>query len=407
MNCKTAEKILLDNAYVRISGSDEELRCAEYLRAKCAEMGLDARLEPFPIKKYRETCARLTVDGKEIECKGYFGSALGTVSAPLYYLSGSDPVSLRKCKGKIVLCDTPMGYKLYDALTKHGALGFITHVGDPHYSDHDIDRRELRFTRETDLFGVHIHVSDAIEMVKSGAKQVSMTVEHRVEQGISHNLILDLKGDCDETVVISAHYDSTVLSLGVYDNMSGALGLLYLAERLAEMPRRRNVRLLWCGSEERGLLGSLAYCEMHKKELAKTVLNINLDMLGSLMGEFVIFSCVNEDMTEYLGRFASRHRISASVRHAIRSSDSNSFVYYNVPAVSFARYALTRIAPIHTRHDTMDVMSARRLLDDMKTVWLFTELVVNSPEMPVSMEISEQIRKDTETYMQRKLRFDE
>ena len=278
MNCKTVKRILNDNAYVRISGSDEELRCAEYLRAKCAEMGLMARLESFTIKKYTENCAKLTVDGKEIACKSYFGTATGALKAPLYYLSGTDPVSLRKCKGKIVLCDTPMGYKLYDKLIDHGALGFITHVGNLYFADHDIDRRELRFTREQEMFGVHIHVSDAVDLVKNGAKMAEITVEQTVEAGRSHNLILDFEGECDETVVISAHYDSTILSTGVYDNMSGALGLLYLAEKLANTSRRRKVRLLWCGSEERGLLGSLAYCDMHRQELDKTVLNINLDM---------------------------------------------------------------------------------------------------------------------------------
>ncbi|MBQ9760682.1 MAG: Zn-dependent exopeptidase M28 [Clostridia bacterium] len=407
MNCRTVRKILEENAYVHISGSEEELRCARYLQDVCAKMGLEARLEPFPIKKYTENVARLTVDGREIPCKGYFGASVGTVRAPLYYLTGTDPVSLRNCKGKIVLCDNPVGYKLHDMLTEHGALGFITHVGNLYFNDHDIDRKELRFTREQELFGVHIHVSDAVELVRRGAKMAEITVEQTVCEGSSHNLILDFEGETDETVVISAHYDSTILSTGVYDNMSGAVGLLYLAERLMGIKRRRNVRLLWCGSEERGLLGSMAYCEMHRDELPKTVLNINLDMLGSIMGEYVIFSCVNEEMTEYLKRFAARHRVCASVRHAIRSSDSNTFVYYGVPAVSFARYAPTRTAMIHTRYDTMEVMSERRLLDDMKTVWQFTELVTNAPKMPTSMEISKQIREDTEKYMARKLRYDQ
>ena len=46
--------------------------------------------------------------------------------------------------------------------------------------------------------------------------------------GDSHNVILDLPGETDEMIVLSAHYDSTPLSQGVYDNMSGSVGLLVL-----------------------------------------------------------------------------------------------------------------------------------------------------------------------------------
>ena len=149
------------------------------------------------------------------------------------------------------------------------------------------------------------------------------------------------------------------------------------------------------------MLGSLAYCKERGAELKNTVLNINLDMLGSLMGEFVAFSCANEDMTAFLEKFMKRHRFSASVRYAIRSSDSNSFVYFGVPAVSFARYAPAGIAPIHTRYDIAETVSAKRLLEDARIIAKFTESVANQADF--SMEISEKIRSDVNEYMNRKL----
>ena len=41
---------------------------------------------------------------------------------------------------------------------------------------------------------------------------------------------------------------------------------------------------LWCGSEERGLLGSKAYVAAHEEDLKKTVLNINLDKNLEILG---------------------------------------------------------------------------------------------------------------------------
>ena len=46
MDAKQIMQIFADTAYVRTGGSPEELRTAEYLRDKAAELGLSARLVP-------------------------------------------------------------------------------------------------------------------------------------------------------------------------------------------------------------------------------------------------------------------------------------------------------------------------------------------------------------------------
>ena len=42
-------KIFADTAYVRMGGSAEELRCAEYLKEQCAKLGMEATIEPFEV----------------------------------------------------------------------------------------------------------------------------------------------------------------------------------------------------------------------------------------------------------------------------------------------------------------------------------------------------------------------
>ena len=49
-------------------------------------------------------------------------------------------------------------------------------------------------------------------------------------KGTSQNVVLELPGECDEIITFTAHYDSTSLSSGAYDNMSGCVGLLSMAE---------------------------------------------------------------------------------------------------------------------------------------------------------------------------------
>ena len=128
--------------------------------------------------------------------------------------------------------------------------------------------------------------ADAVELIRRGASTAKITLKQEEYTGQSHNVVLNMPGQVDEYIAFTAHYDSTSLSQGAYDNMSGSLGILGIAEHFAAHPHRYGLRFIWCGSEERGLLGSKAYCADEEK-LKNCVLNINLDMIGCIMGKFI------------------------------------------------------------------------------------------------------------------------
>ncbi len=79
MNVQKINQILADTAYVRMGGSADELKCAEYLKERCAKLGGAAVIEPFEVDMATIQKAQLTVDGKEITCKGYFGERCGWI----------------------------------------------------------------------------------------------------------------------------------------------------------------------------------------------------------------------------------------------------------------------------------------------------------------------------------------
>lgn len=400
VNVKTVEKLLSDMAYVRTGGSAEEHACAAYLAARCADLGLSPQIETFPVPMYHTERAQLTVNGREIPCTPWGGTANGTFTGKIYCPdTPDDSLCLKKCRGKIVLTEAALTWKRHDAFAAHGAVAVLTCNGDIRSPERDVDVRERRFDTENPLPVANIHMTDALELAKKGGDAV-LTLSQTVSQGLSPNVIVDLPGETAETVLVSAHYDSTALSRGAYDNLTGAIGLLYLAEYFRSRPHRRTIRLLFCGSEERGLLGSIAYCGMHREELQHITLNINLDMLGSVMGGFAAFSCVDEDLRVFLERFLKRHRFPGAARYAIRSTDSNSFLYCGVPAMTFARYAPAGTAPIHTRYDTPDAVSAKKLLADMGIIAKFAAYAANEPNL--RYEISDKIRQDVTEYMARK-----
>ena len=404
MTLNTIDRIFAETAYVRTGGSPEELRCAEYLAAECGKLGAEARLEAFEVDWAQVHTGKLIADGKEIPCKGYLCAGSASVEAPLYYLTDTSDYGLSLCKGKIVLSDGYMGYWRYQDLLKNGAVGFITYDGNVNYPDRDIDHRELRsyVSQGNKLPGVNINVKDAMELVRSGVQTVSIVLEQTEGTCSSHNVIAELPGEIDEYIVLTAHYDSTSLSQGAYDNMSGCVGLLGVMEHFTTHPHRYGLRFIFCGSEERGLLGSKAYCAAHEDALSKIALNINLDMIGSVMGKFIGCCTCEEKLVSYLEYFALEQGFGCAVRQDVYSSDSTPFADKGVPAVSLARIAPPPAGTIHNSYDTAALVSAQQMAADIGFITAFTDRMANAVCCPVSRKIPDNMKEKLDEYLCRK-----
>lgn len=403
MNAEQIMKIFADTAYIRTGGSPEELRTAQYLQDKIAGLGLKAEIVPFDVPMSRIQEAVLQVDGVEVTCKGYLCAGNGEVEAPFYYLRDSSPYALSKCRGKIVMIDGYLGYWVYHDLLENGAVGFVTYDGNTNYADRDIDQRELRsyVHNGNRIPGVNINAKDAVELIRRGASTAKITLKQEEYTGQSHNVVLDMPGQVDEYIAFTAHYDSTSLSQGAYDNMSGSLGILGIAEHFVAHPYHYGLRFIWCGSEERGLLGSKAYCADEEK-LKNCVLNINLDMIGCIMGKFI--SCVTgeEKMCHYISYLGDELGFPVEVKQDVYSSDSTPFADKGVPAVSFARIAPPNTATIHNRYDTMALMKGEQMVLDTDFLIAFAERMANAARCPVAREMPENMKEKLDIYLCRK-----
>lgn len=404
MNAKEIMKIFEDTAYVRMGGSAEELRTAEYLVQRCKAFGVDAAIEAFEVDMATMEKAVLLVDGKEIPCKGYLNAGSAEVEAPLYYLRSTDAYSLSRCKGKIVMIDGYLGYWMYQDLLENGAVGFITYDGDANYADHDIDQRELRsyVSKGNKIPGVNINAKSAIGLIRSEAATAKILLSQQEYKGQSHNVIVDLPGERPEYVVLTAHYDSTSLSQGAYDNMSGSVGILAVAEHFAKRKHRYGLRIIWCGSEERGLLGAKAYCAAHEEELKNVVLNINLDMIGCIMGKFIACCTAEEPAVHYLKYLGAEWGFPVAAYQDVYSSDSTPFADHGIPAISFARIAPRNTATIHNSYDSVAVMSAEQMEQDVQFVIDFTDRMANAMHCPILREMPDNMKEKLDIYLCRK-----
>ncbi|MGB5134459.1 MAG: M20/M25/M40 family metallo-hydrolase [Prochlorococcaceae cyanobacterium] len=108
--------------------------------------------------------------------------------------------------------------------------------------------------------------------------------EHPFQEGseAGTNLILRLPGQRPnlDPLLVGAHYDGPLHSIGADDNATGVAALLELALRWSAKPPRRPVWLVAFDQEETGLLGSRALArELHESH-QKLRLMVSLEMLG-------------------------------------------------------------------------------------------------------------------------------
>jgi Zn-dependent M28 family amino/carboxypeptidase len=123
-----------------------------------------------------------------------------------------------------------------------------------------------------------------------------LTVESQIRRVDSKNVIAKLEGSDprlkDEYVIYTAHWDHFGISLpdakgdkiynGALDNASGCAVVLELARAFKALPKApaRSLLFLFVTAEEKGLIGSKYYAENPIYPLAKTVANINIDVVN-------------------------------------------------------------------------------------------------------------------------------
>lgn len=417
MNIDRAYSLLEKIGFTRVSATKEELEAAKIIAAHIEEAGLKATIEEFEVNFHDINNVSLKDNyGTSYEVTGY-GYAGNTpkegITAPFYYMESFGDVDKAKAKDCIVLINGRIGYDSYETLVKCGVKGFITFGGDiiDKKEESDIDLRELRqpvldLVDGVKLPGVHMRAKDAMDLVSSSPKEVTIVLEQKEYHQMSHNVICEIEGSekKDEVIVYTAHYDSVHFSKGIYDNGAGSVIIYEMMHYFLENKPKRTVRFVWCGSEERGLFGSKAYVSKHQDELKNIVLDINVDVGGSVLGSEFAFVTADVSLQHYTDYLAKMNGRSIKVMQDIYSGDCMPFADAGVPAITFARFGGPGAAHIHDRHDTFFFVSKEGLKSTMDNVLLFSKEIVNCEFFPVPKKIPENVIEKVNKYLRKKVK---
>ncbi len=393
-------------SFTRVSGSTEEFKCANILKEVVETLGGQAEISPFEVSGYKIKKATLTGNGKSYEVSGIKGSGNALITAPFYYMETNLDTDKYEIKGKIVLINGTMNVTTYKKLLKYGAVGFISYSGDitDTNNNSDLENKELRdvLRNKGIIPGVHMRTKSAIELVRDNPKEVTLELSQEDFVLTSHNVISEITGYMypDEVITVTAHYDSVEFSKGAYDNGAGSVLIMKLYEYFIKNAPKRTLRFIWCGSEERGLLGSKAYvASLSEEELQKIIFNINVDVAGTVLGTEYASIMAENALVDYVDYISSEIAFPIVTRQDIYSSDSIPFSDKGIPAINLMRFGRPGAAHIHNRHDTMSFISK----ESLEKTYLFLEYlsnkIINANVFPVKREIPDNIKKKIDEYL--------
>ena len=400
--------------FVRLSTTEGEKRAAAIIADEVRETGIEPKIETFMAPRYEIKKVKFEVtepEAREYEVSGYGFSgnaAKDGIEAEFYYLESFDPMCLANVKGKIVFIAGGIGVENYKKLVKAGALAFIATCGTftDKKSETDLDQRMLRpiHTNEGVIPGVCMRISDALRLVASNPKKVKLTLEQDEGEAESQNIVAEIPGTKfpEDVIVYTAHYDSVVFSPGMFDNASGSATILEILRYFAKNPPLRTLKFIFCGSEERGLLGSKAYVAAHENELENYRLCVNVDMTGPLLG----FDCVRvtgeDSLCHALDFMKKEIGYATDIKQDIYSSDSIPFADKGIPGVNFIRTAADGTTRVHTRYDVISQVDPAKMARTAGFALEFSKRIINAAYFPIDRKLPPEIMEKVDKYLRKK-----
>ncbi len=251
-------------------------------------------------------------------------------------------------------------------------------------------KKVLKLKKKIDKKGKPRHLTAKAAFSLRQEKKVRALLGENVV-GIIEGIDPKLK---DEYVFVTAHYDHLGVKFGKIfngadDNGSGSSSLLMIAKAFAEAKKkgwgpRRTVVIMLVSGEEKGLLGSKYYVEHPLIPLEKTVVDINVDMVGRLdkrhegNPNYVYVIGSNRLSTELheIGEEANKKFTKLELDYKYNAEDDPNRYYYRSDHYNFAEKGIPSVfyfngthADYHKSTDTVEKIDFEAMANRAKLVF--------------------------------------
>ncbi len=343
----------------RRAGSPAGLQNERFLEAQLRAFGLEAvRKEPLPITCWEATTVRLEVDG------GAGFAPFETFPIPFAAFTPADGLEAELVfadrerwfqrddwRGKVVVTEigfppldagkmmlvglgafdpdhnirqtnhpatfVRLGWHLYREAHRRGALGFVGILRDQPggsarmYGPYGFREQDIL---DKPLPGVWVGRKEGVElrrMAEAGARARLHLCGTRAP-GYTHNVVGEIPGETDETLVLSCHHDSPFSS--PVEDASGVAVVLALARHFAERRelKRRLVVLLSAGHFY-GSIGTRSFIRDHAEVVRRTAMEISIEHIAREAVEDAAGNLVPTGLPEPTGIFVPFNRTVADL----------------------------------------------------------------------------------------------
>ena len=316
---------LTEDIGVRLAGSTEEYKAAEYIRDEFLKYSPDVHIEEFPIW---ERCVEsekleLCIDGKWEEF-------------PCSLFSSASDTNGETVTGDLVFFDNATGYQRPDLSFLTGKA--VVHLGC-HIENENSYRRlmeakpafilfvDTRFTGTIPLadglfpayakeYGavpcLNVAYFDAWKWLQKKASAARIAVKGGSRLSKTTVVVCEIKGTEPDSGILYAggHHDTQANTVGADDNAIGSAAVIELARLLSQTPHKRTFRLISFGAEEQLSAGSACYVRAHREEIEKNgVFMCNFDSFGSALGWMKFTLNVTDDMNQLIADHMHRNDI--------------------------------------------------------------------------------------------------
>lgn len=402
-------------SFVRVGGSAEEKKAAELVMEEINQAVKEAGREdiqreymPFKIPSAKVGKCSVQAAGRKIPCVPLLRSGNIDRECELVYLDEASEIDFAgagNLEGKVVLLNKLYEEDVYKRLAEHKASAFLVMQGRYYHSEQEASLFPRRLgeylSRNGVIPGFAITAADALWLIQEEVEKVHLTLNQEDVELESSNVSAVIEGTDlkEESIILTAHYDSVPVGTGSWDNATGTVALLAIFRHFAANQPRRTLRFLWCGSEEMGLLGSKAYVKQKEELLDKIGFCFNFDMCGTALGANNIFVTGEKELQTFAEQYCKLACYSAKITVVVHSSDSAPFCDKGIPALGLSRETTT--AEIHTIHDLSATLSEKAMQKNVAFAIRLIGDVANAAVLPVKKGMPEETKKELDKYFHR------
>jgi hypothetical protein len=402
MNDATRARLFSELDYERLVGTPGEARAIEVITKQLKGMGLAPSLEPFTVTGFTTGTAELYCEGKKWALNPYGLQADCVLEGELCWLENPEIVGFNvgAYRDRIVLAygSSPRVHELL----WEGGVRALVEISAPHREAFSLSHRQKRHADGRAVPSMTARYEDAEALAALNGKKVRIEVRQEVREATGHNIVATVGAPVKDGTLtwLVGHYDTVARSHGAFDNASGVVAMLDVAEGLLRTDPKRELRVVFFSGEELGLRGSYAHVKAHEQEVRdRGRFVVNMDLAGDAIGADVFFVLGTRELLGWAAGVCREDGLVVRENLDIYSSDCMPFSVQEVPSVNIARVDGRSGLYGHTKDDVAANISPAGIENPSRAARALLGRVLSAEVYPIRREIDESLREKIEKYI--------